>query len=125
MRSLVSLMVLGLSLMFALGPMAFASSVAASSYIDYSVTTISTTTATNAFAGTTFGAVRMNIFDSSGLPIKVVLTSKTGAVINTIILPPGGDNYSINVPLGSYVQLYAQTTVPSSGINIITLTAIN
>lgn len=101
---------------------AFASNgLAVSSYIDYSSTPVTTSQVVNMFAGVAQAAARMTVFDSSGLPMQIIITSP-GGVVSTIVVPPGGADYTTNIQAGSYVQLKAKTSTASLGLNITTLT---
>lgn len=106
------------SFLFSIESLALPSLSAFSVYTDYTSSPVAGTPVT-LVASVAYPVREVHVFDSSGLPMQLIITS--GPYITSVDIPPGGDNYALKISKGDQIQIVQLTTSASSGVDILTL----
>jgi hypothetical protein len=95
-------------------------SFSADSYLtDYSSTNVGTSSPVTLVTSVSLPVREVHIFDSSGVTMKLTITS--GPYVTTYYIPPGGDNSTLKISKGDSITILSTSGTISSGINILTL----
>lgn len=86
----------------------------------YSTTNVTTSGYVQIIASTSAATNSIYIFDSSGQAMILALGG-AGVEVNTLYIPPGGENFSLKIPAGTRISLRALTATANSGYFLISL----
>src|SRR6185503_4382853 len=80
----------------------------------YSTTSITTSAYTQLVASTSNAIGTIHIFDSSGQAM-ILAIGGSGSEVIQLYVPPGGDNYTLNIPAGTRIAYKALSANATSG----------
>lgn len=88
-------------------------------YTNYVTTNVGVTTPVSVVSSVRYPVRGVLIFDSSGIPVKMTITS--GPYITVYYIPPGGSDSTLKISKGDSITLLSTSGTINMGINIITL----
>jgi len=83
-------------------------------YNNYASTSVTTGAYVQIVASTTSATQMLSIFDSSGQAM-ILAVGTAGSEVDQVYIPPGGGDFSLNIPASSRVSLKALTADATSG----------
>ena len=87
-------------------------------YNNYASTSVTTSAYTQVVASTTSITQKLSIFDSSGQAM-ILAVGAGGSEVDQFYIPPGGGDFSLNIPASSRVSIKALTANATSGYILI------